>query len=266
MTAANVEVRRLAHAKVNPFLRVLGSRPDGYHEIETLVHPIDLADDLVITGGAREGPTVRVDGPFAAGVPPGPDNLVMRAIGAMREACEPVSPEVTLTKRIPVAAGLGGGSADAAATLLGLAELCGAASTMDELLEIASSLGSDVPALLFEAPILARGRGEIVSEIEIQPCRWRVIPAAFGIAAADAYRWWDEDGGITGPDPGPLLDALVVGDLQAAGRLLFNDLEGPILRRHPEVEEAKSRLLAEGALGAVVSGSGPSVAGLYPPV
>ena len=114
--------------------------------------------------------------------------------------------------------------------------------------------------------MLARGRGERVEPVEVAPCRWRVIPAAFGISAADAYGWWDEDGGVTGPDPGPLLAALASGDLEAAGRSLFNDLEAPILRRHPELEVTKAQLVAEGAFGAVVSGSGPSVAGLYPPV
>ena len=129
---------------------------------------------------------------------------------------------------------------------------------------VAASVGSDVPALLAGTPVLARGRGERVEPAQVAPCRWRVIPAGFGITAAEAYGWWDEDGGHTGPDPSGLLEALAAGDLETAGPLLFNDLEAPILRRHPELEETKARLLAEGAFGAVISGSGPSVAGLYP--
>jgi 4-diphosphocytidyl-2-C-methyl-D-erythritol kinase len=260
-----VEVRRQAHAKVNPFLRVLGRREDGYHEVETLVHPIDLSDDLTVRQ-IVEGNQVKllVTGPLADRVPPANENLVVTAATALRAACdrEATGLEISLTKRIPVAAGLGGGSADAAATLDALAELWDCEPEL--IVRVAAEVGSDVPALLAESPVIARGRGERVEPVEVAPCRWRVTPAEFGISAADAYGWWDEDGGVTGPDPGRLLAALAAGDLEAAGPLLFNDLEGPILRRHPELEAAKARLIAEGAFGAVISGSGPSVAGLYP--
>jgi len=262
-----VEIRRLAHAKVNPFLRVLGRRNDGYHEIETLVHPIDLSDELtvrqIVEGKAIE---LNVTGPLAAQLPPANENHVMHAAIALRETVgrEDTGLEISLTKRIPVAAGLGGGSADAAATLDALAELWGCEPDLVE--RVAASVGSDVPALLAEGPVIARGRGERVERVEVAPCRWRVMPADFGISAAEAYGWWDEDGAVTGPDPGPLLAALAAGDLEAAGRFLFNDLEAPILRKHPELEATKAQLVTEGAFGAIVSGSGPSVAGLYPPV
>jgi 4-diphosphocytidyl-2-C-methyl-D-erythritol kinase len=259
-----LEVRRLAHAKVNPFLRVLGRRGDGFHDIETLVHPIDLADDLTVRQISGDD-VLRVGGPHAAGVPTGSENLVLRSAAALRTALgREDGVEIELLKEIPMAAGLGGGSADAAAVLDALAELWTCPAEI--VRAVAEEIGSDVPAMLFEEPVLARGRGENVAPVEVQPCTWRVIPAAFGISAADAYRWWDEDGGTTGPDPAPLLAALASGDLEVAGRLLFNDQEGPVLRRHPQLEGAKARLLREGALGAVVSGSGPSVAGLYPPV
>ncbi|MEX2458475.1 MAG: 4-(cytidine 5'-diphospho)-2-C-methyl-D-erythritol kinase [Actinomycetota bacterium] len=259
----SLEIHRRAHAKVNPFLRVIGRRPDGFHEVETLVHPIDLADDLTVRQ-VPNGFVLRVEGELAASVPAGPENLVVRAAAAMRAACGAGSgAEIVLVKRIPVAAGLGGGSADAAAVIDALGELWGCADVAGR---VAASIGSDVPALLAETPVLARGRGELVEPAEVAPCRWRVIPAGFGITAAQAYGWWDEDGGHTGPDPAPLLAALAAGDLEAAGPRLFNDLEEPILRRHPELQEAKARLLAEGAFGAVISGSGPSVAGLYPVV
>ena len=260
-----VEVRRQAHAKVNPFLRVLGRREDGYHEVETLVHPIDLSDDLTVRQIA-EGDAIQLHatGPLAAQLPPATENLVVVAAIALREAVgrEAEGLDISLEKRIPVAAGLGGGSADAAAVLDALAELWDCEPEL--IARVAAEVGSDVPALLAETPVIARGRGERIEPVEVAPCRWRVIPANYGIAVADAFGWWDEDGGVTGPDPGPLLEALAAGDLEAAGRLLFNDLEGPILRRHPQLEDAKARLIAQGAFGAVVSGSGPSVAGLYP--
>ena len=210
------EVRRLAHAKVNPFLRVLGIRPDGFHDLQTLIHPIDLADELTVRQRSG-GLVLRVDGPEAAGVPAGSDNLVIRAAVAVAAACGmPGEAEILLTKRIPVAAGLGGGSADAAAIIEMLPELWGRELDPERRLRVAASVGSDVPAMLFESPVMARGRGEQVEPAEIAPCRWRVIPAGFGVSAADAFRWWDEDGGVVGPDPGPLMRALQEGDLDTA--------------------------------------------------
>jgi 4-diphosphocytidyl-2-C-methyl-D-erythritol kinase len=261
------EVRRLAHAKVNPFLRVLGRREDGFHQIETLIHPIDLADELTFRQVAQQGFRLTIEGPEAGGIPAGPENLVVRAAAAVASRCvSNTGADITLVKRVPVAAGLGGGSADAAVTIDALAELWGCRLDRDARLFVAGSIGSDVPAMLFEEPVLATGRGELVEPVDVAPCRWRVVPAGFAISAADAYGWWDEDGAVTGPDPAPLLDAFAIGDLERAGTLLFNDLEPSILRRHSELEETKTRLLSEGAFGAIVSGSGPSVAGLYPPV
>ncbi|MCA1727466.1 MAG: 4-(cytidine 5'-diphospho)-2-C-methyl-D-erythritol kinase, partial [Actinobacteria bacterium] len=245
-------IRRLARAKVNAYLRVLGRRDDGYHEVETLIHPIELADDLTVRQ-ISEGFELKVEGPHASSVPVGDQNLVLRGARLVKEMCGAGGGvSFALRKEIPVAAGLGGGSADGAAALDALAELWGCSEEI--LRSVAAEVGSDVPAMLHQTPVIARGRGEIIEPVGIEPCRWRVIPAGYGISAADAYGWWDQDGGVTGPDPGPLLDALRRGDLEAAGKLLFNDLEAPILRRHPDLEETKARLVQEGALGAIVSG------------
>jgi 4-diphosphocytidyl-2-C-methyl-D-erythritol kinase len=123
-------------------------------------------------------------------------------------------------------------------------------------------VGSDVPALVSGGPVLARGRGERVEPASVARTWWVLRILEFGVPAAQAYGWWDEDGERTGPDPVPLLEAVTVADPARLGPLLFNDLEGPVTARQPEVGRAREALLAAGALGAVMCGSGPTVAGL----
>ena len=112
-------------------------------------------------------------------------------------------------------------------------------------------------------PHLARGRGERVEPIEAQPLRWQLLSAPFAVRTADAFRWWDEDGLAPGPDPAAALAAAAAGDMPALAGSLFNDLEEPVARRHPEVRSSRDRLLAAGAVAAVMCGSGPTVAGLF---
>ncbi|HYZ11283.1 MAG TPA: 4-(cytidine 5'-diphospho)-2-C-methyl-D-erythritol kinase [Actinomycetota bacterium] len=250
-----------APAKLNLFLRVLGRREDGYHDIRSLIVPLTLADGVQARRAERL--LLTVVGECAADVPRREDNLVVRAARALAEAegREPAA-ELLLTKQIPVAAGLGGGSADAAAALRALARLWGVEGRPDRLREVAAGIGSDVPALLEVRPALVRGRGDIVEPTESPRTWWVLLTQPFGVRAADAYRWWDEDGGQAGPDPEPMLTAIRSGELERAGSLLSNDLEGPVAARHAEVRAAKNGLLEAGALGAIMVGSGPSVAGL----
>lgn len=262
MSARAGEIRRDAHAKINVFLRVLGRREDGYHELESLVLPISLADRLTVRPADRL--TVSVNGPEALTgvVPAGGLNLALVAALALGDACEGGGAAIEIDKQIPVAAGLGGGSADAAAALAALNELWACDLDPATLTEIGARVGSDVPALLAGEPVLMHGRGELLAPASVAPTSWVVVPLAFGIRSPDAYRWWDEGGAPSGPDPEPLLAAAATGDVAALGTLLFNDLEVPVSARHPEIAEATRALLAAGALGAVMSGSGSSVAGL----
>jgi 4-diphosphocytidyl-2-C-methyl-D-erythritol kinase len=250
-----------APAKLNLFLRVLGRREDGYHDISSLILPLTLADGIQARRSERL--LLTVVGECAADVPRREDNLVVQAAHALAEAggIEPAA-EILLSKQIPVAAGLGGGSADAAATLRALARLWGHDGSPVRLREIGAAVGSDVPALVEVRPVMVGGRGEVVEPAEVPKTWWVLLTQPFGVAAGDAYRWWDEEGGPQGPDPGPLLDALRDGDLPRGGALLHNDLEGPVAARHSEVEAARTRLLDAGALGALMAGSGPTVAGL----
>jgi 4-diphosphocytidyl-2-C-methyl-D-erythritol kinase len=251
-----------APAKLNVFLRVLGLRDDGFHDIETLVQPVTLADG--IRAAHRDvGFGLSVAGTGAGEVPQGPDNLVLRAARVLAQATgERRGANLFLAKRIPVAAGLGGGSADAAATLRALDRLWGWGLGVDGLADVAIEIGSDVAALLPGGPVLARGRGELVEPVAVGRTWWVLLSQEFGVSAAEAYGWWDGDSGVWGPDPGALLDALGAGDPVTTGSLLFNDLEAPVAARHPEVLRAREALTAAGALGVVMSGSGPTVAGL----
>jgi 4-diphosphocytidyl-2-C-methyl-D-erythritol kinase len=252
-----------AHAKINVFLRVLSRRDDGYHDIESLLLPVSLADRVVL----RPDPAGAGCGVFfpdgrPAGIDPDED-LAGRAAAALVESrwSEGRGIDVRVEKRIPIAAGMGGGSADAAAVIRGGNRLWGDPLPEEELLRIAAGVGSDVPALLHGGPVLVRGRGEIVEPASAAPTWWVLLPLSFGVSSAQAYAWWDEHG-ITGPDPGPLIEAVGAGDPSKLAGKLFNDLQEPVTRHHPEIRRAMERLLEAGALEAIMSGSGPTVAGL----
>ena len=267
MSVAPRAITRRAHAKINVFLRVLGARGDGFHDIETLVLPISLHD--VVTATAREGGAIALevegDGALTALVPRDPDvNLAGRAaseLAAEEGRLTELGVALDLDKRVPVAAGLGGGSADAAATLLAVDELWGCGRSAEALAGLGARLGADVPAMLAGVPVLATGRGERLTNVHTASTWWVLQPFAFGIDAADAYRWWDGSP-VTGPDPGVLIAALEVGDLDLLGDALFNDLQGGVVANHPEVGETIAAFVDAGALGAIVSGSGPTVAAL----
>jgi 4-diphosphocytidyl-2-C-methyl-D-erythritol kinase len=263
-------VTRAANAKLNVFLRILGVREDGYHDLESLVLPLSLTDGVTVGPADRlsilmtgeESPAPGADGGAASGAAVGM-NLALVGALALADACPDAGgAEILITKRIPVAAGLGGGSADAAATLLALNDLWACGLDFEGLLAIAEQIGSDVPALLAQAPVLVRGRGEHIEPMRVPTTWWVVRPFDFPTRSPDAYRWWDEDGGPTGPEPGSVLAAAEAGDSGALGRAIFNDLEPAVVRRHPVVGDVKGALLGAGALGAVMSGSGPTVVAL----
>lgn len=262
-----------ARAKLNLFLRVLGPRSDGYHELQTLVLPVSLADVLTVHAFSDPGEfttlslSLRVEGDpeLVRRIPADDSNLALRAAMALADVVRPRGfADLVLDKRIPAAAGLGGGSADAAAALRALNDLWGAALDDDAISRVGAVVGSDVPALLTGTSAIARGRGEVVDRLVLPPLRWAVAMLPFGVRTVDAFRWWDDDGAATGPDPRPLLAAARRGDTSNVGTMLYNDLEAPVMRRHPEVREVKEALLAAGAAGAVMCGSGPSVAALLP--
>ena len=251
-----------AHAKLNVFLRVLGRRDDGYHDVETLLLPISLADHVTVE--TADELTLSLEGPAADGVPADDTNLALRAarsLAAEAGGAQTRGARIRIEKRIPVAAGLGGGSADAATTLLLLDELWGTEMGRDGLERLAAEVGSDVPALLLGEPVYARGRGEIVEPVLLQTTTWVVKPFAFGVSSGDAYAWWDERA-ATGPDPGALIAAAEAGNDELLGSALYNDLQGPVAAHHREISETASAFVDAGARGAVMSGSGPTMVAL----
>lgn len=262
-------VERRAHAKINVFLRVLGRRDDGLHDIESVVLPISLHDIVSVADTSGDaGVTLRVEGEPALtrAVPTEvEENLAGRAALALagHAGIDLSSRGVSLTvhKRIPVAAGLGGGSADLAATLRALDELWGCGLDERALCDLGAQLGSDVPAMLAGEPVLATGRGEQVTPVHTASTWWVIAPFEFGVSATDAYRWWDE-APATGPDPGVLIAALETGDVELLGDAVFDDLQPGVVARHAEVGETLDAFARAGALGAIVTGSGPTVIAL----
>ena len=250
-----------AHAKLNVFLRVLGRRSDGYHDIESLVLPLDLAD--AVTVAQAHTWSVDVRGVAAANVPQGMDNLALLAATALARVVAPSPPgaSITIDKRIPVAAGMGGGSADAAATLRALNQLWACGLDIATLGEVGARVGSDVPALLHGGAVFLSGRGDRTERVHVVTTWWVIRPFPFAVRTPDAYAWWDE-AEHTGPDGGAVIAAAETGNDVLLGSALFNDLQAPVVARHPEIGDVIDVFHEAGALGAVMTGSGPTVVAL----
>jgi 4-diphosphocytidyl-2-C-methyl-D-erythritol kinase len=250
-----------AHAKVNLDLRVLGTRPDGYHELRTVFQTIQLHDTLV----ASERPgafTVKCRTP---GVPLDDTNLVAVAAAglwkALGRAGKPHDTIVTIEKNIPVEAGLGGGSADAAAALQLLGRLWGPVP-LSLLREVAAGIGADVPFFLSGGTALGLGVGEEIYPLVDLPPHWVVLVCPpFGVSTAEAYAWYDEDRAAGLREPRELQILPVPWPTRAAQ--MINDLEPPVVRRHPEIGTLKTVLRESGASAAAMSGSGSAVFGLF---
>jgi 4-diphosphocytidyl-2-C-methyl-D-erythritol kinase len=254
-------VRARAYAKVNLDLRVLGNRPDGYHEVRTVFQSIALHDTLLCV--ARKGEfALKCRTP---GVPLDESNLVWRAAAAlwvaMGRSGAPVDVSIALKKQIPVQAGLGGGSANAAAALQALGRLWGGVP-LPLLRDVAAGLGADVPYFLAGGTALGLGRGEEIYPLVDLPTHWVVVvQPPYGISTAEAYSWYDEDraSGLREPREPQMLP--VPWPTRAAQ--MINDLEPPVVRRHPEIGIVKSQLREAGATAAAMSGSGSAVFGLF---
>ncbi len=239
-----------AFAKVNRSLVVLGRRPDGFHEIDTLFQTIDLSDEIRF--GEDGALSLSAQG---MGLAANADNLVLRAAQVLSAHAGVVrGARIRLVKRIPVGAGLGGGSADAAATLLGLNELWRLGLDIEELSCVAASVGSDVPFFLFGGRARGTGRGERIEPLPDAPDETLVLfLPPFGMATPEVYRAL---GAGAAPDPlPPRVDAGMLPDR--------NDLEAAAERLRPEVASLRSALLAEGAVTARLSGSGSTVFGVF---
>ncbi len=261
MTIPKTVVAR-AHAKINLDLRVLGTRADGFHELRTVFQSVALHD--TVTCVARPGPFVLSSN--EPRMPVDRTNLVWKAAErfwrALRRTGEVSDVAVHVEKAIPMEAGLGGGSADAAATLIALARLWQPALRPPQLVEVAGALGADVPFFLSGGTALGLGRGDEIYPLVDLPRHWVVLLVPeFGVATSDAYGWYDADraqGVVAAREP-----QFVPGPWPSRAAQLVNDLEAAVARRHPEIDRMRQVLKRQGAAAAMMSGSGSTVFGLF---
>lgn len=256
-------LRVAAHAKVNLFLRILAREHSGFHQIETAFVLLDLADQIEVRRIDR-GVRLEVDGPDLG---PVDENLALRAAQAVLEATGGTfGVEVTLTKRIPVRAGLGGGSSDAAATLHAVNALAGNAVPRHELNHLAARLGSDVAFFAAGVPAaLGWGRGERLLALAPPPPAPALvaIPRGVAVATPEAYRWWDQSGLHDGSRGPVVLEPDSLSSWGNVGRLGANDFELPVFGKHPEIRTLYERLAATRPFWVRLSGSGSAVAAVY---
>lgn len=252
-----------AFAKINWSLRVLGQRDDGYHEIDTVLQTVSLHDTITLEESNDDGTRLWCDD---VSVPADKTNLVWRAAAALSERYSITrGVKIRLVKRVPAEAGLGGGSSDAAATLIALAHLWKIKASPDNLIKIAESLGSDVPFFLGGGTARATGRGTLIKLLGDSPQKHLLIikPNA-SISTAKAYRTLNR-AALTSSNPKPILFRSQASDVSASIDLndLQNDFEPVALKQETEIETAKNALLKSGARAAMLSGSGAAVFGIF---
>jgi 4-diphosphocytidyl-2-C-methyl-D-erythritol kinase len=261
-------VKIRAPAKINLRLRVVGKRADGYHLLDMIMVPVSLYDEIEIrkirpAGKRRSGDEairIRCGHPE---VPQGKDNIVYRAAQLIFNSCRYTQPiSISIKKRIPVGAGLGGGSTDAAATLVGLNRLFNLHLSVTALEKMAVSLGADVPFFIRARPARARGIGERLKPVRDMARFWSVIIyPGFPVSTGWVYRNLGQK--LTKP----IVNTSIASSLKSIDELarrLDNDLEGVTLERYPKISGLKRKLLQEGALGSLMSGSGSAVFGIFP--
>lgn len=262
----SASLRILTPAKVNLILRVLERRPDGFHAVWSLLQTVGLDDELTFT--IKPGGTPRIDlrcdhALLAADQ----SNLVYRAAQLVLERVDrAVDLSITLTKRIPLGAGLGGGSSDAAATILGLTRLLGLNWSVEQMAEVGQQLGSDVPFFFLAPAAYVTGRGEQVRPVRLTGARWiALVNPGFPVETKWAYHQLSATRSAVLPLSPALqrLAARSVLDWSEVVTLAENDFEAPVFARHPVLAQIKQQLLEQGAEAALLSGSGATIFGVF---
>ncbi len=249
-----------APAKINLSLDVLHKRPDGYHEVEMIMTTIDLADRIELTLLNEDKINILTHNRF---VPDDQRNLAFQAAKLLKERFA-IKKGVTIAieKNIPVAAGLAGGSSDAAATLRGLNKLWNLGLSLDQLAELGAEIGSDVSFCVYGGTALAKGRGELITEIPAPPTCWVILAKPFiGVSTAEVYRRLDLKN-VNHPNIGKMIEALQTKDYEKVCGQVGNVLEEVTLNLYPEVAQIKEQMKRFGADAVLMSGSGPTVFGL----
>jgi 4-diphosphocytidyl-2-C-methyl-D-erythritol kinase len=266
------EIRIPAFAKVNLRLDILGKRPDTYHELRTIFQTISLRDEVRVRESKASGICLNLQGNDSLSLEPVRDNLVYKAVDALRRELEIRSGvEIDLRKRIPAGRGLGGGSSDAAAALRGYLQLTHRNIPAPRLMEIAASLGADVPFFLFGGRALGIGRGDEIYPLpDIAKLTLLVVsPSDIHVPTPDAYRWLRAPALTKNRSASKLwkfcsLCWSLPATAGAQGSGLSNDFERPVFQRHPQLARIKRVLLQRGATEASLAGSGSAVFGVFP--
>jgi 4-diphosphocytidyl-2-C-methyl-D-erythritol kinase len=247
-----------AQAKINLTLDALYKRPDGYHEVEMVMQTVDLSDHLTFTEREDDEIVLSCTAPY---IPLDERNLVYQAALLVKETFGVRRGiQIHIDKRIPVAAGLAGGSSDAAATLRGLNKVWGLNQTLEQLAELGAKIGSDVPFCIYGGTAIARGRGEKIEHLPKVAPMWVVlVKPPIAVSTAEVYSRLRVEEIEEHPDTLGMVEALASGDIKQISAKMGNVLEDVTFKMHPEVERLKSQLLKFGAKGALMSGSGPTV-------
>lgn len=256
------QITRKAYAKINIGLDVLRRRADGYHEVRMIMQTVDLCDDLLLEKTVKPGIELRTD---CGELSVNGDNLICKAADLlMRERSVQEGVRITLTKRIPIAAGMAGGSSDAAATMHGLNELFRMGYSITELQELGVKLGADIPYCLVGGTMLSEGIGEILSPLPAPPACFLVVAKPdINVSTAFVYGNLHADTLAYHPDIDGMIEALRKHELKGITDRLGNVLETVTVREYPVIEELKELLRGEGAENALMSGSGPTVFGIF---
>lgn len=253
---------RKAYAKINIGLDVLRRREDGYHELKMIMQTVDICDDLIFERTAEQGIVIRTD---REELPVDDGNLIYKAADLLfREKKITEGVKITLTKRIPIAAGMAGGSSDAAATMRGLNELFKMGYSIQELQKLGVKLGADIPYCLVGGTMLSEGIGEILTPLPAPPdCFLVVTKPEINVSTAFVYGNLRADTLTYHPDIDGMAEALRAGSIKGITDRLGNVLETVTVKEYPVIEDIKDLLRNMGAENALMSGSGPSVFGIF---
>ncbi|MDO5478499.1 MAG: 4-(cytidine 5'-diphospho)-2-C-methyl-D-erythritol kinase [Clostridia bacterium] len=251
-----------ANAKINLFLDITGKREDGYHNIASVMHSLDLHDSINLTFNREERIIITTGNPY---IPTDERNIAYKSAAKfLSELKTTQGISINITKRIPIGGGLGGSSTDGAAVLSGLNYIFRKPFSDEELLKMGASLSADIPFCMKKGAALCEGIGEIMTPLPTFSCCYAaIINPRFSLNTKMMYERYDSEGDNAHPSPEPMMAALKNNSVSDAAKYLYNAFEYPAGTLRPAVLRFKERLLAEGAVGALMSGSGSCVYGLF---
>ena len=255
-------IRLKARAKINLGLDVTGKREDGYHEVRMVMQSINLYDSIRITKSSEPGIRICTNRSY---LPTNEDNLIYKAVKLMMDEYDIHSGvDVVLDKFIPVAAGMAGGSSDAAAAMVGMMKLFSVKTSMRKLMELGVKIGADVPFCIMRGTVLAEGIGERLTRLDPMPsCPILIAKPGISVSTKFVYSHLKLDENTVHPDIDGMIDAIKRKDINGICSKMGNVLESVTIGAYPVIEEIKQQMMVSGAINAMMSGSGPTVFGIF---